>query len=178
MSTVGEEHLDEENVEYNHRDDSGDEKSEISGETIEVIREIFTPKETGIKVNLQQKLFPSPAEKYFTPTKHDKNKRKHTFLQGAPARIEKRGENKLMLPFQQSITTSDKMAKALGIGCDKKSNFILVQLPDEEGNYSSNKEIQEDKETQYHAISSEPPVWMLGLTISYMSTRICAAATP
>jgi hypothetical protein len=56
----------------------------------EVIREIFTPKETRTKVNNPHKqLFPSPAEEYFTPKKHDRNKRKHTFLEGAPARIEK-----------------------------------------------------------------------------------------
>ena len=62
MSSVGEDRLDEKNVDYNHREESGDEQSVISGEAIEVIREIFTPKETGIKVNLQRKLFPSPAE--------------------------------------------------------------------------------------------------------------------
>ena len=151
MSLVGEDdRLDDENVEYNHRDESGDEKSEDGGEAIELIREIFTPKETGTKVNPQRKLFPSPAEEYFTPSKHGKSKRKHTFLRGAPARIEKRGENKLHLPFQQSITTGDKMAKALGIGGDERSNFILVQKPDEDGNYSSIKEIQEGKEVQYH----------------------------
>jgi hypothetical protein len=54
---------------------SGDDKSVISGEAIKVIREIFTPKVTGYKVNLQQKLFSSPAEEYFTPKKQDKNKR-------------------------------------------------------------------------------------------------------
>ena len=128
MSIVGEDdRLDDENVEYNHRDESSDEQSESGGEAIELIREIFTPKETGTKINPQRKLFPSPAEKYFTPTKHDKNKRKHTFLQGAPARIEKRGENNLMLLFQQSITTGDKMAKALGMRGEERSNFILVQ---------------------------------------------------
>jgi hypothetical protein len=189
MSLVGEDdRLDDENVEYNHRDESGDEKSEDGGEAIELIREIFTPKETGTKVNPQRKLFPSPAEEYFTPSKHDKSKRKHTFLRGAPARIEKRGENKLNLPFQQSITTGDKMAKALGIGGDERSNFILVQKPDEDGNYSSIKEIQEGKEVEYHAISpedlllpqtqQEPSVWMLGLTISYMYTRNCTANNP
>jgi hypothetical protein len=140
MSTVGEERLDDDDVKYNHREESSDEQSEIGGEAIEVIREIFTPKKTGIKVNLQRQLFPSPAEEYFTPKKQDKNKRKHTFIQGAPAKIEKRGENKLMLPFKQSITTGDKMAKALGIGGDERSNFILVQRPDEDGNYSTNKE--------------------------------------
>ena len=110
MSIVGEDRLEDKNVEYNHREGSGDEQSVISVEAIEVISEIFTPKETGIKVNPQRILFPLPAEEYFTPKKHDKNKRKHTFPQGASARIEKRGENKLMLPFQQSITTGDKMA--------------------------------------------------------------------
>ena len=80
MSTVGEDdRLDDENVEYNHRDESGDEQSEGGGEAIELIREIFTPKETGTKVNPQRKLFPSPAEEYFTPSKHDKCKRK-TYL--------------------------------------------------------------------------------------------------
>ena len=59
---VGKDRLDDENVEYNHREESGDEQSAISGEAIEVIREIFTPKETGIKVNLQRKLFPLPVE--------------------------------------------------------------------------------------------------------------------
>ena len=98
-------------MEYNHRDESSDEKSKSGGEAIELIREIFTSKEIGSKINLQRKLFPSTAEEYFTPTKHDKNKRKHTFLQGAPARIEKRGENKLMLPFQQSITTGTRWRK-------------------------------------------------------------------
>jgi hypothetical protein len=39
------------------------------GEAIEVIREIFTPKESGIKVNPQRNLFSSPAEEYFTPKK-------------------------------------------------------------------------------------------------------------
>ena len=67
------------------------------------------------------------------------------------------------------------MAKALGIGGDERSRFILVQRPDEDGNYSSNKEIQEGKENHYHAISPEdlllpqtqpePPVWMLGLIL-------------
>ena len=47
------------------------------------------------------------------------------------------------------------MAKALGLGGDERSNFILVQRPDEDGNYSSNKEIQEGKEVQYHAVSPE-----------------------
>jgi hypothetical protein len=75
MSIVGEDRLDEENVEYNHRDDNSDAQSKIGGEAIEVIRKIFTPKEAGTKVNLQRKLFPSPTEEYFTPTKHDKNKR-------------------------------------------------------------------------------------------------------
>ena len=93
-----------------------------------------------------------------------------------------------MLPFQQSITTGDKMAKALGIGGEERSNFILVQRPDEQGNYSSIKEIQEEKEVKYHAISpedlllphtqQEPSVWMLRLTISYMYTRNCTAANP
>ena len=186
MSNAGDDRLDDENNEYNHRDEIGDDQSVINGEAMEVIRKIFTPKETGIKVNPQRNLFPSPAEEYFTPRKQDKNKRKHTFLQGAPNRIEKRGENKLMLPFQQSISTGDKMAKALRLGGDERSNFILVQRPDEEGNYSSHKEIQEGKEVQYHAISPEdlllpqiqpkPPEWMLGLTISYMYTRNCTAA--
>jgi len=185
MSLNGEDRLNDEDVEYNHRNESGDEESKNSCQAIEVIREIFTQKETGIKVNPQRNFFPSPAEEYFTPTKQSKNKRNHTFLQGAPARIEKRGENKLMLPFQQSITTGDKMAKALGLGGD---NFILVQRPDEDGNYSSHKEIQEGKEVQYHAISPEdlllpqiqpePSVWMLGLTIFYMYTRNCTAANP
>ena len=41
MSLVGEDdRLDDENVEYNHRDESGDEKSEDGGEAIELIREI------------------------------------------------------------------------------------------------------------------------------------------
>ena len=31
------------------------------------------------------------------------------------------------------------MAKALGIGGDERSNFILVQRPDEEGHYLSTK---------------------------------------
>ena len=124
MSLIGEDRLDEENVEYNHRDDNSDEESVNSDQAIEVIREIFTPKETGIKVNPQRNLFSSPAEEYFTPRKQDKNKRKHTFLQGAPTRNEKRGENKLILPFQQSITTGDKMAKALELGGDERSNFI------------------------------------------------------
>jgi hypothetical protein len=127
MSIVGEDRLDDENVECNHREESDDEQSVISGEAIEVIRKIFTSKETGIKVNPQRKLFPSPAKEYFTPKKEDKNKRKHTFLQDAPARIEKRGENRLMLLFQQSITTGEKMAKVLGIGGDDRSNFFLVQ---------------------------------------------------
>ena len=80
------------------------------------------------------------------------------------------------------------MAKALGIEGDERSNFILVQRPDENGSYSSNIEIQEGKEIQYHAFSPEdlllpqtqpePPVWMLGLTISYMYTRNCTAANP
>jgi len=35
--------------------------------------------------------------------------------------------NKLVLPFQQSITTRDKMVKALKIGGDERSNYILVQ---------------------------------------------------
>ena len=60
-----------------------------------------------------------------------------------------------MLPFQQSITTVDKMAKAFGIEGDERSNFILVQQPDEQGNYSSIKEIQDGKEVKYHAISPE-----------------------
>ena len=42
------------------------------------------------------------------------------------------------------------MANALGIGGDERSNFILVQKPDEDGNYSSIKEIQEGKEVEYH----------------------------
>ena len=93
-----------------------------------------------------------------------------------------------MLPFQQSITTGDKMAKALGIGGDERSNFILVPRPDENGKYSSIEAIQEGKEIQYHAISPEdlllpqtqpePPVWLLGLTIPYMFTRNCTAANP
>ena len=80
------------------------------------------------------------------------------------------------------------MAKALGIGGEKRSNFILVQQPDEEENYVSNQEIQEGKEIQYHAIrpedlllpqtQPEPSVWMLGLTISYMYTRNCTLADP
>ena len=83
-----------------------------------------------------------------------------------------------MLPFQQRIATGDKMAQALGIGGEERSNFILVQRPDKQDNYSSIKEIQEGKEVKYHAISpedlllpqtqQEPSVWMLGLTISYM----------
>jgi hypothetical protein len=91
-----------------------------------------------------------------------------------------------MLPFQQSITTGDKMSKALGIGGNKRSHFILVQRPDQDENYSSNKELQEGKEIQYHAISPEdmllpqiqpePTVWMLGLTISYLYTRNFTAA--
>ena len=92
MSIVEDDCLDDENMEYNHRDESSDERSESGSEAIELIREIFTPKETGTKVNPQRKLFPSPAEEYFTPSKHDKCKRKHTFLQGAPARIKKRGK--------------------------------------------------------------------------------------
>ena len=52
MSIVGEDdRLDDENVEYNHRDESSDEQSESGGEAIELIREIFTPKETGTKIN-------------------------------------------------------------------------------------------------------------------------------
>ena len=51
MSLIGEDRLDDEDVEYNHRDESGDEESENSGQAIEVIREIFTPKETRIKVS-------------------------------------------------------------------------------------------------------------------------------
>jgi hypothetical protein len=89
MSSVGEDRWDDENVEYNHRDETSDEQSKIGGEAMEVIREIFTPKETGFKINPQTQLFTSPVEEYFTPKKHDRNKRKHTFLQGAPARIEK-----------------------------------------------------------------------------------------
>jgi hypothetical protein len=155
MSIVGEDRLDDENVECNHREECGDEQSVISGEAIEVIWEIFTPKETGIKVNPQRNLFPSPAGEYFTPKTQDNNKRKHTFLQGAPARIEKRGKNKLMLPFQQSITTGEKLAKALGIRGDERSKFILMQRPDEEENYVSNQEIQEGKEIHYRAINPE-----------------------
>ena len=60
-------------IEYNHRDESSDEQSDNGGEAIEVIREIFTLKETGTKINPQRKLFPLPAEEYFTPQKHDKN---------------------------------------------------------------------------------------------------------
>ena len=52
MSIVGEDRLDDENVEYNHRDESGDEESVNSGQAIEVIREIFTPKEFGIRLIL------------------------------------------------------------------------------------------------------------------------------
>jgi hypothetical protein len=188
MSIVGEDCLEYENVEYNPRDDRSDEQSKICGEAMEVIREILTPKKTGIKVNLQKKLFPSPAEEYFTPKKHDKSKRNHTFIQGAPARIEKRGENKLELPFQQSITTGDEIAKAMGNGGDERFNFILVQRPDKDGNYSSNKEKQEGNEIQCHVISPEdlllpqtqpkPPVWMLGLTNFCMYTRNCTAANP
>ena len=72
MSLNGEDRLNDGDVEYNHRNESGDEESENSGQTIEVIREIFTPKETGIKVNPQRNLFPSPAEEYFNPTKQSK----------------------------------------------------------------------------------------------------------
>jgi hypothetical protein len=171
-----------------HSEDSGDEKSKIGGEEMEVKREIFTPKETGIKVNLQRQLFLSPAEEYFTPTKHDKNKRKHTFIQGAPARNKKRVENKLMLPFKQSITTGDEMAKALGIRGDEQSNFILVQRPDENGNYSSNKEIQEGKKFRivqlvlktcsYRKRNRNHLFRYFGLTISNMYTRNCIAANP
>ena len=81
------------------------------------------------------------------------------------------------------------MAKALGIGGEERSNFILVQRPDEQGNYSSIKDIQDGKGVQYHAISpedlllpktqQEPSVWMLGLTISYMYTRsLCVPSSP
>jgi hypothetical protein len=80
------------------------------------------------------------------------------------------------------------MTKALEIGGNERTNFILVQQPDKNGNYLSNKEIQEGKKIQYHAISledlllpqtqPEPPVWILGLTISYMYTRNCTAANP
>jgi hypothetical protein len=77
MTIVGEDRLDDENVENNHREENSDEHSEIGGEAMEVIREIFTPKETGFKVNLQRQLFSSPAEEYFTPKKHNRNKRKH-----------------------------------------------------------------------------------------------------
>ena len=80
------------------------------------------------------------------------------------------------------------MGKALGIGGGERSNFILVQRPDEQGNYSGIKEIQDGKEVKYHAISpedlllpqtqQEPSVWLLGLTISYMYTRNCMAANP
>jgi hypothetical protein len=38
---VGEDRLDDENVEYNHRDETSDEQSEIGGEVMEVIREII-----------------------------------------------------------------------------------------------------------------------------------------
>ena len=53
MSIVGEDdRLDDENVEYNHRDESSDEQSESGGKAIELLKEIFTPKETGMKINL------------------------------------------------------------------------------------------------------------------------------
>ena len=47
MSIVGEDRLNDENSEYNHREESSDEQSKIGGEAMEVIREIFTPKEIG-----------------------------------------------------------------------------------------------------------------------------------
>ena len=79
-------------------------------------------------------------------------------------------------------------AKGLGIGGEERSNIILEQRPDEQGNYSSIKEIQEGKEIEYHAINpedlllpqtqQEPSVWMLGLKNLYMYTRNCTAANP
>ena len=39
MSSAGEDRLDDENVEYNHRDESGDHQSVIIGDAMEVIRE-------------------------------------------------------------------------------------------------------------------------------------------
>ena len=38
MSSTGEERLDDENVEYNHRNEGGDEESENNDQAIEVIR--------------------------------------------------------------------------------------------------------------------------------------------
>jgi hypothetical protein len=76
------------------------------------------------------------------------------------------------------------MAKALGLGIggDEFSNLILVQRPGEGGNYSIHKEIQEGKDFQYHAISSEglllpqiqpePKAWMLGLSIFILIQKI------
>jgi hypothetical protein len=99
-----------------------------------------------MKVNSNKQLFFSSAEEYLTPREHEKGKRKYTFIQGAPATMEKRGENITRLPFEQSITAGDKMPKTLGNGGNERSNFILVQRHDEYGNYLSHKEIQEGKE--------------------------------
>ena len=92
------------------------------------------------------------------------------------------------LPFKQSITTGHQMTKALGIGGNERSNFILVQSPDEDGNYSTSKEIQQGKQVSYNAVNPddllkdkknpEPIVWLLGLVISYFFTRNISEKNP
>ena len=80
------------------------------------------------------------------------------------------------------------MTKALGIGGNERSNFILVQSPDEDGNYSTSKEIQQGKQVSYNAVNPddllkekknpEPIVWLLGLVISYFFTRNISEKNP
>ena len=80
------------------------------------------------------------------------------------------------------------MINALGIGGNERSNFILVQSPDEDGNYSTSKEIQQGKQLSYNAVNSddllkekknpEPIVWLLGLVISYFFTRNISEKNP
>ena len=145
MSTLENSREREEFVEYNHRGQEDEAHSQSSvedaGNAIDEIREIFMPKETGVTVAPNKQLVTSPSEEYFTPSKKVNIKSKYNFTSGCPSRIENRGEAVKELPFKQSITTGHQMTKALGIGGNERSNFILVKSPDADGNYSATKEI-------------------------------------
>ena len=63
-----------------------------------------------------------------------------------------------------------------------------MQSPDEDGNYSTSKEIQQGKQVSYNAVNPddllkekknpEPIVWLLGLVISYFFTRNISEKNP
>ena len=146
------------------------------------------PKETGVTVAPNKQLFNSPSEEYFTPSKKVNTKSKYSFTSGCPPRIENCGEAVKELPFRQSITTGHQMTKALGIGGNERSNFILVQSPDADGNYLTTMKIQQGKQVSYNAVNPddllkekknpEPIVWLLGLVISYFFTRNISEKNP